>query len=54
MFNFGKSSKGSTGFGLHYCKIFVEANSGKMSVSSPGRGKGATLSVEFENQNLPK
>ena len=54
IFNFGKSSKGSTGFGLHYCKIFVEANSGQMSVSSPGRGKGATLSLEFENPKLIK
>jgi PAS domain S-box-containing protein len=48
VFKFGKSSKGSTGFGLHYCKIFVEANNGALSISSPGRGKGATIAVEFE------
>jgi len=48
VFNFGKSSKGSTGFGLHYCKIFVEANNGTLNISSPGRGGGATITVEFE------
>ena len=48
IFNFGKSSKGSTGFGLHYCKIFVEANNGTMGITSPGKGKGAIVSVEFD------
>ena len=48
IFHFGKSSKGSTGFGLHYCKIFVEANSGTMGITSPGKGKGAKVSVEFD------
>ena len=48
VFNFGKSSKGSTGFGLHYCQIFVEANNGTLSISSPGKGKGATVTVEFD------
>jgi len=48
VFNFGKSSKGSTGFGLHYCKIFVEANNGTLNISSPGRDGGATITVEFE------
>jgi len=52
VFNFGKSSKGSTGFGLHYCKIFVEANNGTLGISSPGRGQGATIAVEFENHKL--
>ena len=52
VFNFGKSSKGSTGFGLHYCQIFVEANNGTLSISSPGKGKGATVSVEFDKQKL--
>jgi sensor histidine kinase regulating citrate/malate metabolism len=47
IYDFGKSSKGSTGFGLHYCKIFVEANNGKVSISSPGKGKGTTVTVEF-------
>jgi PAS domain S-box-containing protein len=47
IYDFGKSSKGSTGFGLHYCKIFVEANNGSVSISSPGKGKGTTVKVEF-------
>ncbi len=49
VFKFGKSSKGSTGFGLHYCQIFVEANNGTLNISSPGRGKGASITVEFAN-----
>jgi len=48
VFNFGKSSKGSTGFGLHYCHIFVEANNGTIGITSPGKGKGAKVSVEFD------
>ena len=48
VFNFGKSSKGSTGFGLHYCHIFVEANNGTIGITSPGKGKGAIVSVEFD------
>ena len=48
VFNFGKSSKGSTGFGLHYCQIFVEANNGTIGITSPGKGKGAKVSVEFD------
>ena len=48
IFEFGKSRKGSTGFGLHYCKMCVEANDGKISFNSPGLGKGATVSVRFK------
>jgi len=44
---FGESSKGSTGFGLYYCKMFVEANNGTLSITSPGKGKGTTVRVEF-------
>ena len=44
---FGYSLKGSSGFGLYYCKSFVEANNGTLTVSSPGKGKGATISVVF-------
>jgi signal transduction histidine kinase len=47
IFEFGKSRKGSTGFGLHYCKICVEANGGTITFNSPGFGKGATVSVYF-------
>lgn len=48
IFEFGKSSKGSSGFGLTYCRMFVEANKGAMEISSPGKGKGATVRVEFD------
>jgi PAS domain S-box-containing protein len=48
IFNFGESGKGSSGFGLHYCKMFIEANRGKISLSSLGIGQGASFSI-----NLP-
>ena len=51
IFDFGKSSKGSSGFGLHYSNIFVEGNNGTMSISSPGKGKGATVRIVF-NPNI--
>ena len=47
IFEFGKSRKGSPGVGLYYCKMFVEANKGRLHISSAGRGKGATVSVSF-------
>jgi PAS domain S-box-containing protein len=46
-FEFGKSLKGSSGFGLTYCKEFVEANNGHILLSSPGTGKGTTVRMEF-------
>ena len=52
VFEFGYSLKGSSGFGLYYCKSFVEANNGTLAVSSPGKGKGATVSVSFEDRKL--
>jgi len=45
---FGESGKGSSGVGLYYCKMFIEANKGKMAISSPGRGKGASVVVSFK------
>jgi len=48
VFEFGRSNKGSSGFGLHYGKMFVEANRGTINISSPGKGKGATVRVLFE------
>jgi len=44
---FGKSRKGSPGIGLYYSKMFVETNKGTLNISSPGRGKGATVRVSF-------
>jgi len=48
IFEFGRSNKGSSGFGLHYCKMFVEANRGTLNVGSPGKGKGVTVRVMFK------
>jgi len=47
IFDFGISSKGSSGFGLYYCKSFVEANKGTMRFDSPGRGCGSTVTMEM-------
>jgi PAS domain S-box-containing protein len=49
IFDFGESHKGSSGFGLYYCKMFVEANKGILNFSSQGKGKGATVEVVFES-----
>ncbi len=51
IFEFGKSHKGSSGFGLYYCKMFVEANNGTLTINSPGRGKGAMVSVTLPAAN---
>lgn len=48
IFEYGKSNKGSSGFGLYYCKLFVEANRGVLDIRSDGTGKGATVRALFE------
>jgi len=48
IFELGKSQKGSSGFGLYYCKMFVENSGGKLVFLSPGAGKGACVTVEFD------
>jgi signal transduction histidine kinase len=48
LFELGHSGKGSSGFGLYYCKMFVEANQGEMTIESDGPGCGATVSIRFE------
>lgn len=47
IFDFGISSKGSSGFGLYYCKSFVEANQGTLRLESEGRGQGSTVTMEL-------
>ena len=47
LFEFGKSKKGSSGFGLTYCREFVEAHKGSIVLTSPGPGKGTTVRVAF-------
>ncbi|MDM8537704.1 HAMP domain-containing sensor histidine kinase [Desulfobacterales bacterium HSG17] len=48
IFEFGNSGKDSSGFGLYYCRMFVEANRGTLDISSPGIGKGSTIRVSFK------
>ncbi|MDM8537505.1 PAS domain S-box protein [Desulfobacterales bacterium HSG17] len=52
-FNFGKSQKGSTGFGLYYCKQFVENNNGRFTIESSGPGLGATVILCFQPSVAP-
>ncbi|MEA2059100.1 MAG: HAMP domain-containing sensor histidine kinase [Thermodesulfobacteriota bacterium] len=47
LFEFGKSEKGSSGMGLYYCKMFIEANHGTITMTSEGAGKGAVVRVVF-------
>nr|WP_319494469.1 PAS domain S-box protein [uncultured Desulfobacter sp.] len=47
IFEFGISTKGSSGFGLYYCKSFVEANNGVLTLTSPGQNQGATVTMAF-------
>ncbi|MBF0574237.1 MAG: HAMP domain-containing histidine kinase [Desulfamplus sp.] len=47
IFDFGTSSKGSSGFGLYYCKSFIENNKGTLLFKSDGRGLGSTVTIEF-------
>ncbi len=44
---FGLSTKGSSGFGLFYCKMFVEAHHGTLLIRSEGIGKGASIVMCF-------
>ena len=52
IFEFGESGKGSSGFGLYYCKMFVEANKGQLTVDSDGKGKGSRVTVIFNRETL--
>ena len=47
IFEFGISTKGSSGFGLYYCKSFVEANNGVLTLTSLGRNQGAKVTMAF-------
>ena len=47
-FETGVSGKGSSGFGLFYCKTIVEANGGTISLKSAGKGRGATVRMSFK------
>ncbi|MDM8537501.1 PAS domain S-box protein, partial [Desulfobacterales bacterium HSG17] len=47
VFEFGQSYKGSSGIGLFYCKMFVDANNGQLILESKGREKGVRAEVCF-------
>jgi len=47
IFELGESQKGSSGFGLYYCKMFVENSNGKLIFLSQGAGKGASVKIVF-------
>lgn len=47
IFKSGVSGKGSTGFGLHYCKTWLDANGGRISIESDGKNKGCLLRIVF-------
>lgn len=51
IFAMGVSTKGSSGFGLYYCKSFVEANNGSLTLTSRGPGEGAVVTMEFAIEN---
>jgi len=54
IFEYGKSDKGSSGFGLYYCKIFLENNGGTLRMSSQGMGTGSTFtSILIVSQTIP-
>jgi PAS domain S-box-containing protein len=48
IFELGKSRKGSSGYGLYYCKLFIENSNGKLVFFSQGPGKGASVKVAFD------
>jgi PAS domain S-box-containing protein len=52
IFDLGKSQKGSSGFGLYYCKMFVENSNGKLIFFSRGPGKGASVSIAFDKTGV--
>lgn len=47
VFDLGKSEKGSSGFGLYYCKKFVEANGGEISIAPVGGERGTEVHIVF-------
>ena len=48
----GQSLKGSSGFGLYYCKMFVENSHGEFVLFSRGPGKGASVKIVFDKSGL--
>lgn len=47
IFEFGESTKGSSGFGLYYCKSVIEGSGGTLTLDSPGPDQGAVATLEL-------
>ena len=52
LFEFGRSNKGSSGFGLYYCRQFVTDNDGLLKFTSKGREQGSSVNVSFETKGV--
>jgi PAS domain S-box-containing protein len=52
IFDLGQSKKGSSGFGLYYCKMFIENSNGELIFSSRGIGKGASVKIVFDKTEV--
>jgi PAS domain S-box-containing protein len=48
----GRSTKGSTGFGLNYCRLFMEQIGGKLTMDSQ-QGEGTTVTLAFPVAKAP-
>lgn len=47
LFEYGTSAKGSTGFGLYYCHMFITSRGGSLHLESRGIGEGTTVFIEL-------
>ena len=45
VFTFGHSGKGASGFGLYYCREWIERQHGKITLTSPGPGLGVRIEI---------
>lgn len=52
VFEAGVSSKGTSGFGLYYCKSFIEENRGEILLNSQGKDKGTTFTIKFHLKEM--
>jgi DNA-binding LacI/PurR family transcriptional regulator/signal transduction histidine kinase len=54
VFSFGFTTKhDGHGFGLHTCALYVHQLGGSLVASSPGRGRGATFTIELPVEPAP-